>query len=656
MESNSKIKYPHLFSPLKVRGKTYKNRMICAPIGGIAYEDHHSKPDIRNFIKYRHPGGAAGYMIGETPISPESARGFVYYDYSDPVNMSALREYVQAVKEQGPDTILTIEQMHPGEIIVDPDEEHPAVGPTGHARPDGKIVQELSEADMEKICRDFAAIALHCKTAGFDGVAPHLAHGWLFSQFLSPLVNKRTDKFGGSIENRSRFAVMVVRAIRETCGEDFLIECRVSGDEHIDGSYSLDDMCEFCRFLSQYADIIHVSAGHYRDPMNTLMMSSMYDEHGCNANVAARIKREVSIPVAVVGGINSPEIAEEIIASGKADLVVLGRQTFADPMFPAKAASGRGSEIRNCFRCMRCFPGPIDELGGPETLLPGCSASPLLEQKDTEFKPAAKQKRVLIVGGGVAGMQAAQTASDRGHSVVLVEKNRELGGILNYARHDPDKLDLKRFADAMAAETYARPIDVRLNTQLTDELLAAIAPDIVIAAIGSSPLLPPIPGLGDPSVIFAVDAYDPEIKLGERVIILGGGQVGCETAIHLSRGGKKVTLVEMRGELAPDAYRLHNKRLNALIEADVNIECLLGAACVGVSIDAGGCAVEIEQNGARRTLKADTPVAALGMKANPTDLVKRLAANCEYYAIGDCVRAAKIYDALKEGYLAASAL
>lgn len=647
-----KTNYPYLLSPLTVKKTTYKNRIVSAPMGGVIVEDGHMDAGMRNIIKMKLSGGAAGFIVGETPVSYETARAFPFNDYTNPENMEGLRGYVQAIKEKDPCTVAMIELMHAGDSISEPDDEHPALGPTGYVRDDGAVVRELSQDEIEKICRDFASMAVFCKEAGFDGVLPHMGHGWLFSQFLSPLVNKRTDSFGGSLENRSRISIMALKAMRKACGDDFLIECRISGDDHLKGSYSLEDVCEYCKLISQYADIIHVSAGHYRDPMRTLMMSCLYDEHGCNVEVAAKIKQYVSIPVAVVGGINSPEMAEEIIASGKADLVVMGRQTLADPKFPEKAASGQSDEIRSCLRCMRCFPGPIEEalaeLGG---LLPGCSVNPIVEHIEyTELPKAEKSKRVLIVGGGVSGMQAAVTASDRGHSVILVEKTGELGGILNYARHDKDKLDLKQFAETMAAQVASRNIDLRLNSEISDELVREFSPDVVIAAVGSSPLAPPIPGLDKPSVVRAIDAYDPATEISDSVIMLGGGLVGCETAIHLSRMGKKVTIVEMRDALAPDAYRLHKHRLNDMIAADSGIDCVLGAICK--SVDDGGITVELP-DGSQRVITSQTVVSALGMKANLYDFIEKLASGREFHAIGDCKQARKIYDAVNEGFIAA---
>ena len=383
----------------------------------------------------------------------------------------------------------------------------------------------------------------------------------------------------------------------------------MSGSEHVPGGYSLEDICGYCRYLSEYADLIHVSAGLYQDPSGTWQESTLYEPHGCNADVAAAIRAAVDIPVAVVGGINSPEQAEELIAQGKCDLVVLCRQLTADPFFTQKIREGRAEEIRRCLRCMRCYPGPFEEawaeLNGqfPE----GCSINPCADHPERwRVESAEEKKTVLIVGGGVAGLQAAVTARDRGHDVVLLEKSGQLGGILNFSVLDPDV-----------------------------------------------PVRPPIPGLDGANVVQAMDAYAPDARLGHKVVVLGGGLVGCETAVHLWKQGHEVELVEMREELAPDAYRLHKCRLRELIAQHVKAH--MGARCLAVT-EAG---VQVEgPDGSVQLIPADTVVAALGMRANDTGeleaLVQRAGVPC--HKIGDCVRARKIYDAVSEGYLTALSL
>lgn len=653
-------RYSHLLAPIRIAGHTYRSRVVSAPRGGIWNEDpecHDADPEQLAEIDLRAGGGQAAFLVGETPVTAAGGRGaneFYGFDDQSEEHTRRYRQFAQRIHDNG--ALALVELCHVGQAKSEIEGEEQPIGPMELTNGDGVFIRAMTEEDVEQLCADFVKAARFCQEAGFDGVCLHCGHGWLFHQFLSPRTNQRIDRFGGSLENRSRLSVMVLQALREACGREFILECRVSGSEHVPGGYSLEDICGYCRYLSQYADLIHVSAGLYQDPSGTWQESTLYEPHGCNADVAAAIRAVVDIPVAVVGGINSPEQAEELIAQGKCDLVVLCRQLTADPFFTQKVREGRAEEIRRCLRCMRCYPGPFEEawaeLNGqfPE----GCSINPCADHPERwRVEPAEEKKTVLIVGGGVAGLQAAVTARDRGHDVVLLEKSGQLGGILNFSVHDPDKNDLAGFARAMEAQARAKGADLRLNTVLTGERLADIRPDEVILAIGSHPLLPPIPGLDGANVVQAMDAYAPDTRLGHKVVVLGGGLVGCETAVHLWKQGHEVELVEMREELAPDAYRLHKRRLRELIAQHVKAH--MGARCLAVT-EAG---VQVEgPDGSVQLIPADTVAVALGMRANDTGeleaLVQRAGVPC--HKIGDCVRARKIYDAVSEGYLTALSL
>ena len=652
--------FPHLLAPLLVGSHTYRNRVVSAPRGGIWNEDpdcHDADPEQLAEVDLRAGGGQAAFLVGETPVSAAGGRGaneFYGFEDDSEEHTRRYRQFAQRIHSHG--ALALVELCHVGQAKSEVEGDEQPIGPMDLVNEDGVSVRAMTEADVEQLCAYFVKAAKFCQNAGFDGVCLHCGHGWLFHQFLSPRTNRRTDRFGGSLENRARLSVLVLKALREACGPDFILECRVSGNEHVPDGYSLEDICGYCKYLSEYADLIHVSAGLYQDPSGTWQESTLYEPHACNADIAAAIKAAVDIPVAVVGGINSPEQAEELIARGKCDLVVLCRQLTADPFFTQKTQEGRPEEIRRCLRCMRCFPGPFEEamaeLGGvfPE----GCSINPCADHPERwNVEPAEQKKTVLIVGGGVAGLQAAVTARDRGHSVVLLEQRSKLGGILNFSVHDPDKNDLAGFARTMEAQARARGVDLRVNTTLTQALLKELHPDAVILAIGSHPLLPPIPGLDGPNVVQAMDAYAPDIPLGQRIVVLGGGLVGCETAVHLWKQGKTVELVEMRGELAPDAYRLHKHRLRELVaehvQAHVNTRCL--------AVTPEGVQVE-DSDGNQHLIPGDTVVAALGMQANDTTALEELVrqAGLPCYKIGDCVKARKIYDAVEEGYTTAAAL
>ena len=652
-----KTHFSTLLSPIQVGTRTYKNRVVNAPRGGIWNEDpenDHADPEQLMDATVKCEGGVAAYEIGETAVCPSGGRGanefYGFHDYSDGHTLR-YREYADTIHKHG--ALALVELSHMGQAKPESNPDAPAYGPVDCINEYGIQVTGMSEEVIEETCRAFADAAWFMKQTGYDGVDVHCGHGWLIHQFLSPRYNTRTDRFGGSIENRSRLAVMVLQAIRERCGKDFILECRISGSEHMEGGYTEEDIIGFCREIEPYCDLIHVSSGIYQKPMETLQNSTLYDAHGCNVEIAAKIKASVKIPVAVVGGINNPVDAEQWLEEGKCDLIVLCRQLQADPDWVKKTEEGRPEQIRKCLRCMRCYPGPFEEafeeLHGefPE----GCSVNPYLLHYDLNHAPKAeKPKKVLVVGGGVAGMQASITACGRGHRVTLVEKTGELGGILNFAKDDRDKYDLKGLADSMAAEVRASSARVLMNTEATADMMKEY--DSVILAIGSSPLAPPIPGLD--TALQALHAYAPDAPVGENVVLLGGGLVGCETAVHFSKAGKKVTIVEMRSELAPDAYRLHKHKLRELIAADPHIHVMLNTKCCSVAPDG----VTVETAEGQKVLHADTVVSALGMKANPTDRLESMAqqAGVPCRKVGDCARARKIYDAIEEGFMAAMEL
>ena len=643
--------FSHLLSPIRVGSRIYPNRVISAPKGVLfPGPDGRIIPPQAAEIADKCRGGASSVCIGETSVSLAACRAGEEFrdltDYSDE-NTALYRQGASIIHENG--GIAMIELCHSGLTR----RESPAYGPMDCVTDRGVVVHAMTEEVIAETCRDFARAAVFMKHCGYDGVVLHAGHGWLPHQFLSPRWNQRTDRFGGSIENRSRISVMILDAIRQACGPDFLLECRLSGQENTEDGYSLADIVGYCQQLDGHCDLIHVSAGIYDKPMETLMMSTLYDPHGCNLEAAAKIKAAVSIPVAVVGGINDPAAADQWIAEGKCDLVAICRQQTADPEFAKKPAMGRADQLRKCIRCMRCYPGPFEEamaeLHGEFPM--GCSVNPRFQHFDVDDgKKSQTPKKVLVVGGGVAGMQAVITAAKRGHQVTLAEQSGTLGGILNFAKDDQDKYDLKGLADSMAAEVRASGAAVLLNTQADAGMMKDY--DQVILAIGSSPLLPPIPGLD--TAVPAMDAYSPDTPIGDRVVILGGGLVGCETAVHLAKQGKKVTIVEMRDELAPDAYRLHKHKLRQIIGDSSGITVLLNTKCLSVTTDG----VTAQQAGETVTLPADTVIAALGMKANSTAALEAEAAKAGVPCtkIGDCVRARKIYDAIDEGFMTAMAL
>jgi NADPH-dependent 2,4-dienoyl-CoA reductase/sulfur reductase-like enzyme len=395
----------------------------------------------------------------------------------------------------------------------------------------------------------------------------------------------------------------------------------------------------------------------YKNPTLTNEFSSMYTEHGCNASLSATVKKYTSLPVGVVGGINSPELAEKIIAEGQADFVLLARQMIADPDFPNKAQSGREAEIRRCVRCYKCFPdtmrkGPnlgAADMKPPKNVHFSCSINPEANPGvvPEEMSRPGGPRKVLVVGGGAAGMQAAITAAERGHQVTLAEKSGKLGGILNFTDVDIDKEDLRNFKNLLINEVQLRKVEVRLNTEITPDLIRKMKPEAIILALGSSRLTPAIPGIE--SAFHALDVYDKAHKIGKRVVMVGGGLVGCETGLHLAKTGHKVTVIEMLDSLANESFGMYREALMAEMEKR-NVTGKINTRCI--EITAAGVKV-INEGGKQEFIEADTVVYALGMKANSTAALRTGAGGIPVYEAGDCVRAATVAEATEEGFMAA---
>jgi 2,4-dienoyl-CoA reductase-like NADH-dependent reductase (Old Yellow Enzyme family) len=401
----------------------------------------------------------------------------------------------------------------------------------------------MTEEIIERTIRKHAEAALFAKSCGFGMVTLHAAHGFLMHQFMSPTLNHRTDEYGGSFENRMRFPLEIVRAVRAAVGPSFPLELRISGSEVYEGGYGIDYGCRIAEAFDGLVDLIHVSAGSHEDArVFTVTHPSMFLEDGVNVKYAAEVKKRVKISkVATVGALSDPAMLEEIIASGKADVVEMARGLICDPDLPNKAREGREDEIVTCIRCFTCFSNLIRH--GHIV----CALNPeISDESERKFaRTPAQKKKVLVAGGGIAGMEAALACAGRGHEVILCEKSPRLGGVLRCEEKVPFKKHLRRYLDRQAVKIALAGFDLRLNTEATPALAAELEPDAIIAAVGAEPLIPHIPGIGRENVFKAEELYiDPE-KAGKKVVILGGGLVGCELAVYLGDLGKNVTILEM---------------------------------------------------------------------------------------------------------------
>ncbi len=650
-------KYPHMFAPMTIKGITFKNRVFASPITTNRIVDHgYPTPEGIDVYEIKARGGFAEVTVTESFIDHDRAwrheHGLdVWSNPMSTFHMESIMTLTEAIKGHG--AVASIQLNHVGAM------NHPdtissgrnPIGPSSYVREDGVQVEEMTVELMEETAERWAESAWNCKALGFQMINLHGAHGWLLNQFISPKFNHRTDEYGGSMANRAKFPIMVCKKIREVCGEDFLIEYRMSGSERMEGGMTLEDGIEFAEIIQDYVDLIHVTSGSYQDHVNTKAFSSMFDKHGCNLDLAAAIKAHVHVPVVAVGGFNAPEQIEEAIASGKCDFVAMGRQQFADPDFVNKTLKGLEDQIAPCLRCSCFNPLASDPGQRPIPALWHCAVNPW-SQRELRWRNAPQPKgsrKVLVIGGGVSGMYAAMTAAERGHEVTLVEKESKLGGLLWFTEVDTDKESLLRFRDSLVARCKYNGVKILLNTQATKEMIQSMAPDAVICAVGSHPFVPPIKGVE--LAAHAVEAYkDIQQLKGKKVVIIGGGAIGCESGYFFaSQCGAKVQILEMRDEMCKDSFPSQRAALLPRME---KAGMLLNCSVTTREITPEGVKF-LDKDGSEQFAQADLVYYCCGNRSND-EIVKSLEGAAPWFVVtGDAKRARTVKEATYEGFVAA---
>lgn len=642
-------KYPHLCSPITLGRTTFRNRMFSAPMGGTDItNDGCIGPKSTAFYELRAKGGAGAVTVSECMVHPQTDGSHAYHLDTAILNSLASATYTaDAIRRHGamPSLELSHSGMYAGTYMTDKGKQKSMNqwGPSDTVRPDGVEVKALSKEMIDDIVAAYGRVAGLAKRAGFEMLMIHGGHGWLINQFFSPYFNKRTDAYGGSLENRCRFAIEVLQAVRDAVGPYFPIEFRLSGSELFEGGYDLEEGVRIAQQIEGYIDLLHVSAGTYQRGFGDTH-PSMFKEHGCNVYLAAEIKKHVSVPVATIGGLNDPAQMEEIIASGKADVVYMARALLADPYLPRKVAENREEEIVRCLRCFTC----MAERAATSTRR--CTVNPLIgrEMDGVEVQPAPVKKKVLVAGGGPGGLYAAYTAALRGHQVVLCEKEAETGGILKSEQALPFKHEMYELAGTYTRLAKNAGVEIRTKTEVTKEYALQEKADALIIAVGSAPLVPPIPGLDGENVVIVNNYYLEKEKVGNDVVVFGGGLAGCECAIHLGMEGKCVHLVEMRDELAPDANVRHRPLLLKEIEKYVTVH----TGMKGLEVTAEGILCE-NKDGNKELVPGTSVICALGQRSR-TDMVEALRDAAPYVAvIGDAAKVSTITNAVYWGYHAA---
>jgi len=652
--------YPRVAEPIRIGPMLLKNRIVVLPMmSALPTPDGKITSEFIHFCGRQARTGAGLVVLGDSSIDGEYAM-----DHETAINLGhdfiipGLSAVTEEIHRYGAKASIEISHggVHAFETILDgknPIGVSPWPEGVSPMSPFGPPTVNVMDKEMlMEVKRRYLAAVGRCVAGGFDAVTIHLGHGWLMAQFLSPVFNRRTDEYGGSFENRLRFPLEVLREIRETYGHQIAIDARISGGTRVNpdrGELSDEELLKVAQAAEPYVDMLNVSVSWapYRDGSEYMCMSYLLP-HMANVPYAEHIKRAVTIPVTATGSITTLADAEQILSEGKCDLVGIGRANMADDGLVWKSLRGMEERVRPCLRCAWC----TGRLQPPFFRRIRCSVNPLLGRElEYRFLPgkSALPKKVMIVGGGISGMQAAQTAMMRGHDVTLYEQADCLGGIIHVAAALPFKDDMRRYAQWMVDETYRSGAKVILNTEATPELIEQKAPDVLLIAIGAEVAVPPIPGLDGSNVVWAGDVDAGKAEVGDTVVIAGAGLTGSECAIALAREGKNVTLVDMMPErnFMRDASGQVMLSITRLHE-ELHIKKVFDAAITRITPD--GLTYRTPE-GKAVFLNANSVINALGMRVNQEKLGALSHIVPETWVIGDCSgRPMNIMNAIDSGF------
>lgn len=652
--------HDHVFSPITIKDVEFKNRIQVAPqVPLLASPEGWVTTELIEYYRTYARGGFGIVTVGDSLVDFEYAQG-----HESSLNLGVddaivgLNQLANSIFRHS--SQISIEINHAGRnakprLLKGKNPIAPSPIPNDleqfiaakQGRPPFEVKQ-MNEDQIYQVIQHFADAAYRCQSSGFNMVMLHGAHGHLLAQFVSPYSNKRTDRWGGSLENRARFPLAVLDAVRKKCGSKLIIEYRISLDEKVPGGMKPDETLEFLKMIKNQIDIVHVSAGLLGN-METFQhtFQPIYTKHMYNVHLAEMVKKQINLPVTTVGSVMNLDNAETIIVNGWADFVALGRGALADPEMPRKTAKGHREDVRPCIRCNSC-------LSGAFLKQTRCAINPVAgrgaEFAQGEVPPSRARKKVMVVGGGPAGMQATQTATKRGHDVVLYEMSDHLGGMLEIASELPFKKDLRNYFHWMVAQTQKSGAMIILNTEVTADTVKKENPDALIIAVGATPFIPDILGINSDKVIWAGDVDSGKVPVGQNVIVVGGGLTGVETAINLGSQGKTVTIVEMLGASSlfsesPASHKFYLldriKEYNIQIITDTKIE-------------------EVTEKGVRTInqdfrwidYEADNIVLGMGMRARKKKVaeLRRLIPETEVFIVGDCNKPRNIYYANHEGF------
>ena len=631
-----------LFRPGRINRMELKNRFVMAPTGNALADDQGYVTDQGIGYYEERARGGVGLIIAKFTSVSAKARGSTNHmaAYDDRF-IPRFRELSSAIQRHGARAALQLGH-HGNDLSLPrrqrgfPPGEQRIVAPSPVAYvATGIVPEELTREEIHKLVEDFSRAAGRAKESGFDAVEIHGAHGYLITQFLSPYYNRRSDEYGGSVENRARFACEILAAARKRVGPDFPLIIRMDGWDGYEGGFVLEEAIQVApMFVAAGADALDVSAGA-REAAHWQFMGYMQPAGGI-VHLAEAIKKVVNIPVMTVGKLGDPLLAENVLRQGKADFVTLGRPLVADPYLVQKAREGRLEEIRRCIYCNNCL-GLGNYEGWTCTINPG-----LLRERDFDVKPAPVIKKVMVIGGGLAGMESAKVCAQRGHQVTLYEKSGALGGQWNIACRQEHKGHFATVTERLQAEMDRAGVKVALNTAVTEALVRQDRAETVIVATGATPASLPVRGAEGRNVVQANDVICDAVTVGNRVVIVGGRYVGMEVAITLARQGKDVSLVSRRKIGRAVQKETWLLLLSKLIEHEIR----LYPDSEVVEITGNG--VLAVSGGSLLFLKADTVILAVGATPEKSLVDKLNSFVSEVYAVGDCVEPGDAAAAIKQ--------
>ncbi len=631
--------YKNLMAPMRLGSHLVKNRIIAAPVTvhSASYGESYPSEAAMAFFTQRARAGAGIVVCAGAKLLPVQDDGeHAGWDLYKHNSMNKLAELAESIHFYGAKASMELIGIF----------EEGYVPSEGGLLMDGLTPgREIPISEMERYKEGYIHCAEALMNLGFDGILLHFGHSIPIAQFLSPLTNKRTDQYGGCFENRIRYFVEILEGIRGRVGNKMFIDIRMSADEFKAGGIDVEEGIRIAEVFQKYADIIQASCGMVTPELMCRTHPCDFLPPNPNVHLAEAFKKSgvISSAVCAIGGIGSLEDADELIGAGKADFVAMSRALIADPELIPKSIEGRVHEVVPCVKCMRCHDSAV------YGHFFQCSVNPIigLQHKLNTMVPEPKgKKKVAVIGGGPAGMVAALTAVKRGHHVDLFESSDSLGGALKFASKVAFKYSLAAYKDHLIKTLEDSEANVYLNKSVEAGALSDKGYDLIVAAVGAKPLVPPIPGVS--SAVFATNVYGQETQLGNKFVVIGGGQVGCETGLHLAQKGKEVVILEMQSELAPDASITHRGDLMAEIENERNLAFLTEGVCTEI---AEGSVTYMKQ-GKTYTLQADTVVLAAGMKPL-TEAADQFIGDAKHFVpVGDCVRPRTVEMATREGYFA----